>query len=499
LHSGTVSIDGSGMARPTKLEKSLRALDEFRRELSSTPPEALDCQRLEREVQSLVHTLGRELMVEVLQRADAKAPVVTVGGEQWGNRRETRGTYTTVFGDVEFDRATYQKGGGGRVVVPVELRLGIVEKRYTPQAARILTRAIALMSAEEASELLAEAGVAAVSKATLHRLPQAIAARYEQQREQINRELREADTVPDAAVTVQVSMDGVMVPQDGEHAKPRGRKVTVSQPPRHEQRHGVVNGDAPANDDNLSGRAWHEACVGTLSFWDADGDHLKTIYVARMPESGKATVAGELEDELQAALCERPDLKICFAADGNPTQWELLEAMGARLPAEVQDEPVSLLDFYHCAAYLESAANAVHPESPANARILAKDWGEQLKELDDGSLRVLKAMRYQRDSLPAGTAWNAIEKSIKFLANQAKRGRLGYAQARRQNRPIGTGVVEAAAKTIVNVRMKRAGARYSQHGGQTIMLFRTAILSQRFEGLSSCLHRTYQAAVRSVA
>jgi hypothetical protein len=45
--------------------------------------------------------------------------------------------------------------------------------------------------------------------------------------------------------------------------------------------------------------------------------------------------------------------------------------------------------------------------------------------------------------------------------------------------------------------MRRAGARYSQHGGQTIMLFRTALLSKRFVALSERLEATYAAKVRA--
>jgi hypothetical protein len=74
---------------------------------------------------------------------------------------------------------------------------------------------------------------------------------------------------------------------------------------------------------------------------------------------------------------------------------------------------------------------------------------------------------------------------------------MAYAAARRAHRPIGTGVVEAAAKTVVNTRMKRAGARFSQHGGQTVMLFRTALLSGRFERLSECLRKSYTAMVEA--
>jgi hypothetical protein len=242
-----------------------------------------------------------------------------------------------------------------------------------------------------------------------------------------------------------------------------------------------------------------EACVGTVSYWDADGEHLKTIYVARMPESGKGTVADELKGELSVAIGERPALRVCFAADGNPTQWQLLDWIGSHLPPKVSNKATWLLDFYHCAGYLERAANAVYEDSPATARITASNWGDQLKELDDGALRVLKAMRYQRDRLPDGTRRDTIEKCIEFLANQARHGRLDYAQARRRHCPIGTGVVEAAAKTVVNVRMKRAGARFSQHGGQTVMLFRTAILSDRFDRLSSCLERTYVTRVKVAA
>jgi hypothetical protein len=483
----------------SRVAKAQRAIDDFRRELAETEPKDLNCQDLERQVQGLVNALGRELMVEVFRRADVEAPMVTIGGEQWGNRRVTKGTYITLFGDIEIERSTFQKNGGGRVVIPLEKRLGIVEKRYTPQVTRVLARAVALMTAEEAAGLLAETGVAVVSKSTLHRVPHAVAARYEQQRQQINDELRESDDVPDAAATVQVSMDGVMVPQDGEHAKARGRKTATPEPPRHEQRYGAESAPCPADKDDVRGRAWHEACVGTVSYWDAAGEHLRTTYVARMPESGKGTVADELEDELHAALAARPDLRVCFAADGNPTQWQRLEGIGVRLPSKLQTEPTWLLDFFHCAGYLSDAANAVEPESAARARVLAADWGTQLKELDDGAARVLKAMRHQRDQLSPGKRRDAIETSINFLANQARHGRLQYALARREHRPIGTGVVEAAAKTVVNVRMKRAGARYSQHGGQTIMTFRAAILSGRFSSMMAIIERSYTQPVRLAA
>jgi hypothetical protein len=74
-----------------------------------------------------------------------------------------------------------------------------------------------------------------------------------------------------------------------------------------------------------------------------------------------------------------------------------------------------------------------------------------------------------------------------------------YLEAQRRGYPIGTGVTEAAAKTVVGSRMKRAGARFSQHGGQTVMLFRTSILSNRFAALHRELGATYAARVNEAA
>jgi hypothetical protein len=47
--------------------------------------------------------------------------------------------------------------------------------------------------------------------------------------------------------------------------------------------------------------------------------------------------------------------------------------------------------------------------------------------------------------------------------------------------------------------MKHAGARFSQHGGQTVMLFRAALLSHRFTALHDELRASYAARVKEAA
>jgi hypothetical protein len=130
------------------------AVAEFRREIAAMTPDAIDLLAVERRAQELANAFGRALMREAMARADATSPEISINGETWGNRRVTRGTYTSVFGDIDTERATYQRSGRGRVAIPLELRLGIVEGAYTPRVARILTKAVALMPEAEAEDLL---------------------------------------------------------------------------------------------------------------------------------------------------------------------------------------------------------------------------------------------------------------------------------------------------------------------------------------------------------
>lgn len=481
----------------TRLEWKLRALDEFRRRVSETAPDDVDTVMLEEELRETLNAVGREVMAEVLARADTKAPTIEVRGERWGNRRETMGTYTTLFGEVKLERSTYSPGGGGKVIIPLELRLGMVERRYTPKVARILTHAIAVMTSQEAEGFLKEVGLAAVSRSTIHRLPQAVAARHEELRDALNQALRESDSIPADATVVQACLDGVMVPQDGEHARPRGRKTTAPKVARHETRYQRAPKSSPQDDDEEDGRAWHEAMVGTLAFWNAEGEHLRTIYIARMPESGHETVASELELELHAILRERPDLDVSFASDGDATQWQYLEGIAVALPHEERRTTTLNLDFWHAAGYVDAAAKAAL-EDESDARVQAEEWKTSLKEHVHGATRVLKSMRYFRDQL-SGERREAMDGAINYLAKQAANGRMRYRSSRDLGHPIGSGPVEAAAKTLVDVRMRRSGARYDQHGGQTILNFRSALYSDRFSKLWDLLHRSYAVPVREAA
>jgi hypothetical protein len=478
------------------IERRMRELGE---QLERLRADEVNVDVVESQVLELAKAWGRAQMAIAMKRSDAESPEVEINGERWGNRRETRHDYETVFGTVPLQRAVYQQSGRGRVAVPLDLRLGMVEGTYTPRLARIATRALASMPEQEAADLLGEVGTATLSNSTIGRLSRAMAARYEQRREVIAATVREAHVIPEQAATVQVGIDGVMVPQDGEHARPRGRKTRSPEPPRHETRYGVVCDRGPAAHDGTMGRAWHEGAVGTLAFYDADGERLDTIYLARMPEPHKRTLVGELEAELRSVLRERPTMNIVWASDGADPQWQALEGIESRLPPQCSGNRMKLVDAFHVAEYVQKAADAIWGPSSGDAHVQAATWRETIKSKRDGPAEVLRSMRARLGTPRTASGRKELREAIDYIARQNSLGRMKYVEAQRRGYPIGTGVTEAAAKTVVGSRMKRAGARFSQHGGHTVMLFRTAILSKRFAPLHRELGATYAARVKNAA
>ena len=487
------------MAILDDVETLQRRMHELSDELGRLRPEQVDVDGIELRVQQLANAWGRAQMARAMKRADTDASEVEIHGERWGNRRSHGHDYETVFGTVSLERSVYQQSGRGRVSVPLDLRLGMIEGTYTPRLARIATRSLASMPEQEAADLLSEVGTATLSNSTIGRLSRAMAARHEQRREVITAAVRETQAIAEQAVTVQVGLDGVMVPQDGEHARPRGRKTRSPEPPRHERRYGAVCDPGPAAHDGTIGRAWHEGAVGTLAFYDADGQRLDTVYLARMPEPYKKTLVGELEAELRSVLRERPEMNVVWASDGADPQWHALNGIETRLPPECTGHRMKLVDAFHVAEYVQKAADAIWGANSGEAHVHAATWRETIKMKREGPAEVVRSMRARLGAVPTAGGRKELQAAIDYIARQHALGRMQYVEAQRRGYPIGTGVTEAAAKTVVGTRMKRAGARFSQHGGQTVMLFRATILSRRFEALHTELRATYAARVKDAA
>ena len=165
-----------------------------------------------------------------------------------------------------------------------------------------------------------------------------------------------------------------------------------------------------------------------------------------------------LETELAAVVQDRPEIRVAFASDGAPTHWEHLAEMQARLPTGMESR--QLLDFCHGAKYLFDAAKLVQDDE-GGATAMAEGWRSTLRHRKDGPEVVIRALKYQRDACASDAARDDLDTIVDFFAEHRREGRLEYKEAENDAFPISTGNTEAAANTVVNVRMKRAGARYT--------------------------------------
>ena len=287
-------------------------------------------------------------------------------------------------------------------------------------------------TAREAAAFFAKTGAMTPSVSTLRRLTLSMHECWESLGPETLGSIREAEGIPRDATTASVSLDGVMVPlRPGE--------------------------------DGRAKASWREAACGTVSFHDAEGKRLKTLYLGRMPESGKLTLKAQLASEVAHIRRARPEIGIVAIADGAADNWTFLETLSPE---------TEVIDFWHACEHLQTASD--HAVAPG--------WFEKYREIlrhdPRGVAKVIRALRHLRD---AAAAPDRAETERELAFFRKHRHRMRYHALKEEGIAIGSGVVEAANKTLVTQRMKRSGMRWRIVGGQAVLTFRALIKSGRFE------------------
>lgn len=439
------------LAPATSPKSAMRRLHDFLEERRSVRKPVKDLGEFEREMHKYFAEAEAEALGEELAHFDLDVPVVVIEGVPHRQVLRCAETYFASSGPVRVARSLYStRQSGERAVCPLELRAGMVDGRWTPLAAQQAALAVAHLTPQEAEDLFEKLGNMAPSKSSLDRLPKALSEVWETNRQEFERQLRSEEAVSDEAVTVAASLDGVLVPmKDGARSAKRARSVADGKEMR-----------GPAG--------YQEAGCGTLSFYNAGGDLLSTIRMARMPEEDKATLKEMLTAELQQVLAQRPDLTVVKLADGAKNNWKYLG--GKELPKGVE-----LLDFYHAAEHLSKALAAAYGEGSARAKAQFVKLRHVLRHDLAGASKVIRALLHLRDTHPRS---KIITTELKYF--RRNRRRMRYAEMAARNLPIGSGIVEAACKTLSS-RHKRSGMRWRTAGGQAIFTLRSLSQSDRFD------------------
>ena len=424
------SIDLSGLP-PRVVEAAARVLALCREELRSEPrPEAPE--EVELRVREATNEFARDVMGAVIENRDDGASRIERDGQSWFRVAVTPKTIMTSLGPVTYRRARYRSGASGASPVPVEESLGLVDDYLTRPAAELGLLMMGRCTAREAAAFFAKTGAMTPSVSTLQRLTLSMHECWESLGPETLGSIREAEGIPQDATTASVSLDGVMVPlRPGE--------------------------------DGRAKASWREAACGTVSFHDAEGKRLKTLYLGRMPESGKLTLKAQLASEVAHIRRARPEIGIVAIADGAADNWTFLETLSPE---------TEVIDFWHACEHLQTASD--HAVAPG--------WFEKYREIlrhdPRGVAKVIRALRHLRD---AAAAPDRAETERELAFFRKHRHRMRYHALKEEGIAIGSGVVEAANKTLVTQRMKRSGMRWRIVGGQAVLTFRALIKSGRFE------------------
>jgi hypothetical protein len=392
----------------------------------------------EETLQERLNEAGVVATAEGLKQFDTDGSPITLGTTKLTSKGQVEKDYQTPYGVATVARHVYQSNQGGPTFCPLDRDARIVVSS-TPRFAKVLSHKYAEGSSPKVQLDLETNHGRSVSRCLIQDVADAVAAAVLAKEEDWSYTLPKFEAPP---ATVAVSLDGTC----------------------------LLMGEG----------GWRETMVGTLSFYDRQGERLHTVYLAATPEYGKAKFLGRLEEEIARARAKCPAARYVGIADGAKGNWEFLG----------RHTDVQVTDFWHAAEYLGKAAAVVYRGRPQARKTWMDEACHRLKHEPGGAGWVLRRLRSLARERPRARGDEDVQKAITYLANQSGAGRMDYAARVAANEPIGSGVTEAACKVIVKQRLCGSGMKWTEGGAAVVLSLRAlSHTSERWEQFWSKVDR----------
>lgn len=391
---------------------------------------------------SSIHTVEKQFIETIGQSGtqglsklfscnDESRKAVVFNGQKHYRKYLAMGRYLTLLGEISLKRGVYQSNKAKRSICPLELKLRFINDYVSFAAAEYICYSMASMTLGEFVKHCKKWALMKPSEGTVKRVLDYV-GRFLETSNFLDM-IRSEETLPEDAVTLVMSIDSTCV--------------------------------------NIRHEGWRHATAATLSTYDINGNRLDTVYVGRMPETGKLKAKRLLEKEVEARMAKQNFKYIVCIADGARDLWLYFRR---KYP-----NTIHVVDFFHVCEHLSKLSDLFF-DNHSEAKTWYKKYRTILKEDPQGASKLIRAARYRRNLIKENSE---IESEIKYL--QHNRKRMNYFELRQKKLPIGSGVVEAACKNLIGARMKKSGMRWSVDGGQTILTLRSIILSNRWENFWS--------------
>ena len=339
---------------------------------------------------------------------------------------------STLCGVVRVKRAYYRCEHCGTGVIPWDEREGLNKRWWTPGVKALVCEVSAQMPYGATSELLARTLGLRIEESSAEFLVAEVGARVRQREaEECGAYLSGRVALPAGAPVprLYVAVDGILGPIDGGW---------------HEVKTGAVYEARPGREGiDESGVKRYVAAQETAEVF------AERLYVAA----------------LQGGV-ERAE-EVVVIGDGAPWIWKLAEH---HYPRATQ-----IVDYWHACEYVWDLAKAQYGEESEGGKRWARTHCHALKER--GPQTLLRALRRLQPSSPEAAETRRV--TVTYFRHNAHR--MDYPRFRARGLMIGSGVAEAACKTVVGHRLKQAGMRWKHDGADHILALRCLVLNKHYD------------------
>ena len=374
----------------------------------------------EEALQQRLNEAGTLATVELLQQFDADGSPIRVGDTKLTSKGKLLKEYQTPYGVAPVERHVYQSSRGGKTYCPLDRNARIVGSS-TPKFAKMVTFKYAEFGSTRVIKDLAENHGRTVARCYVQDVADAVAAVALAKEEDWEYALPELEG-PTATITI--GMDGtcLLLCEDG----------------------------------------WRETMIGTIGFYDREGERQHTIYLGATPEYGKATFLGRLEREIERVKAAYPQARYVGLADGAKGNWTFLG----------RHTEVQVIDFWHAAEYLSDAADVLFARTPGAKAAWLESACHRLKHEVGAARQLVKDLRRLAAEKGIPTDQAEVKEAMTYFTNQGREGRMDYAPLVGAAIPIGSGVTEAACKVLVKQRLCGSGMKWKEPGAAAVLSLR---------------------------
>jgi hypothetical protein len=378
----------------------------------------------EESIQASLNEAGSIATLSALKYLDTDGSPIEIAGVVMRTKGEQSKAYQTPYGEVNVNRHVYQRSGGGKTYCPMEREARII-MTSTPFFAKQVSSKLAYGSAREVQRDLSDNHSRPVAISYIQRVSEAVASIIEVKEE----------------------------------------SWTYVPPPMDVEIHSVAIG-LDGTCMLMCETGWREAMVGTISLYDKAGERQHTIYIGATPEYGKASFLDRLEREIERTKARYPKAIYLGIADGAASNWQFLKKHTSQ----------QILDFYHASGYLGAVATALYPQDVDQQKEWLTQSCHQLKHEAGSAQRLYEQMAQlsQSEKHPKAIQ-EKLNAAVTYFQNHVHQ--MNYSDYRDRAYPIGSGVTEAACKTVIKQRLCCSGMRWKETGAAVVLSLRALVLT----------------------